>query len=243
MGAFASRATVMTGAAVHHAANALRRDLLEIAAQLLQTAPERLTIEHGRIHPGDAEGPSLDLADVARELALQVGARSPQEVVLSAEGRFTTAHMTYPYGIMAVVVRLDPETGGLAIERLCAAYDVGRAVNPMLIEAQIAGGALQGIGGALLEAFLYDDSGQPLAASFADYLMPGLAEAPPIEALITEHAPSPLNPLGVKGAGEGGINAVGAAIAAAIDDALGRPGAVNRLPVTSERLYRLSRRS
>jgi CO/xanthine dehydrogenase Mo-binding subunit len=151
--------------------------------------------------------------------------------------------MTYPYGILAAVVRVDAETGGLAIERLWAAYDVGRAVNPMLIEAQIAGGAVQGIGGALLEEFSYDESGQPLATSFADYLMPGLADAPAIDVLITQDAPSPLNPLGVKGAGEGGINAAGAAIAAAIDDALGMPGAVDRLPVTSERLYRLARRT
>jgi carbon-monoxide dehydrogenase large subunit len=113
----------------------------------------------------------------------------------------------------------------------------------MLIEAQIAGGALQGIGGALLEEFLYDPGGQPLAASFADYLMPGLAEAPPVDVLLTEDAPSPLNPLGVKGAGEGGINAAGAAIAAAIDAALAMPGAVDRLPVTSERLYRLARQA
>jgi aerobic carbon-monoxide dehydrogenase large subunit len=247
MGAFASRATVMTGSAVHLAATELRRRLLEAAGHLLQTRAEDLTIEAGRIHRGEA-GPSLGLGDVARELALQLGAGragglSPRSVVLSADGRFTTAHMTYPYGITAVVVRVDAETGGLALERLWVAYDVGRAVNPMLIEAQMAGGALQGIGGALFEEFLYDSSGQPLAASFADYLMPSLADAPPVDVLLTEDAPSPLNPLGVKGAGEGGINAAGAAIAAAIDAALAMPGAVDRLPMTSERLYQLARRT
>jgi aerobic carbon-monoxide dehydrogenase large subunit len=237
MGAFASRATVMTGSAVHHAARALRQKLLDGAAQLLQAKAEDLTVEDGRIRQD--QGPSLSFAEVARELASSQQAEGA--AVLGADGRFTSAHMTYPYGITGVVVRVDAETGGVAIERLWTAYDVGRAVNPMLIEAQIAGGALQGIGGALLEEFLYDPSGQPLAASFADYLMPRMADAPPIDVLITEHAPSPLNPLGVKGAGEGGINAAGAAIAAAIDDALGRPGAVDRLPVTSERLYRLAR--
>jgi carbon-monoxide dehydrogenase large subunit len=252
MGAFASRATVMTGSAVHLAATLLRRKLLEAAGGLLQATPEDLTIEEGRIQRGGS-GPSLGLVDVARELALQAdsgqanprqaGIASPQRVVLSADGRFATAHMSYPYGIMGVVVRVDAETGGLAIERLWAAYDVGRAVNPMLIEAQIAGGALQGIGGALLEEFLYDAGGQPLAASFADYLMPGLDIAPPVDLLLTESAPSPLNPLGVKWAGEGGINAAGAAVAAAIDAALAMPGAVDRLPVTSERLYRLARRA
>jgi CO/xanthine dehydrogenase Mo-binding subunit len=173
--------------------------------------------------------------------AWRPGDPSTRAVVLGAEARFTTAHMTYPYGVTAAVVRVDAETGAVAIERLWVAYDVGRAVNPMLIEAQIAGGVLQGVGGALLEEFLYDRGGQPLAASFADYLLPGLDAAPPLDLLLTEEAPSPLNPLGVKGAGEGGINAVGAAIAAAIDAALGTPGAVDRLPVTSERLYRLAR--
>jgi len=232
MGAFASRATVMTGSAVHLATIALRRKLLLEAGRLLQAPPADLTIEQGQIH--GAAGGALGLADLACELS------QAQGIALSAEARFSSAQMTYPYGIMAVVVRVDGETGGVAIERAWVAYDVGRAVNPMLIEGQIAGGVVQGIGGSLLEAFLYDESGQPLAASFADYLMPNLAEMPPIDVLITEDAPSPLNPLGVKGAGEGGINAAGAAIAAAIDAALARPGAVDRLPVTSERLYRLA---
>jgi aerobic carbon-monoxide dehydrogenase large subunit len=281
MGAFASRATVMTGSAVHLAATDLRHKLLEAAGRLLQTTADALTIDEGRIHRGEA-GPSLTFADVARELARQTGVaqagrdearigqaggrgaveqagaaqanvagesaaqageRLARNVVLSGDGRFATSHMTYPYGVIGVVVRVDAETGGLAIERLWVAYDVGRAVNPMLIEAQMAGGALQGIGGALLEEFLYDPVGQPLAASLADYLMPGMADAPPIEVLLTQDAPCPLNPLGVKGAGEGGINAAGAAIAAAIDAALAMPGAVDRLPVTSERLYRLARKA
>jgi CO/xanthine dehydrogenase Mo-binding subunit len=110
----------------------------------------------------------------------------------------------------------------------------------MLVEGQLSGGAVQGIGGALLEEFLYDEAGQPLATTFADYLLPTCAEVPRIEVLLTEDAPSPLNPLGVKGAGEGGINAAGAAIAAAVDAALGRPGAVARLPITPRRLHRIT---
>jgi CO/xanthine dehydrogenase Mo-binding subunit len=88
----------------------------------------------------------------------------------------------------------------------------------------------------LLEEFVYDDEGQPLSVTLADYLMPTAREVPPLETLLTEDAPSPLNPLGLKGAGEAGVNGVGAAIAAAIDDAVGRPGAVTRLPVTPQRL-------
>jgi aerobic carbon-monoxide dehydrogenase large subunit len=101
----------------------------------------------------------------------------------------------------------------------------------------------QGLGGALFEEFRYDSRGEPISATFADYLMPTAREIPPIAVLISEDAPSPLNSLGVKGAGEGGANAVGAAVAAAIDDALGQPGAVTELPVTPQRLRQMLRRA
>src|SRR6201987_1515193 len=139
--------------------------------------------------------------------------------------------MNYPYGVHIAVTRIDKDTGAVAIERYLVAYDVGKAVNPMLIEGQIVGGCAQGIGGTLLEEFLYDERGEPLSVTFADYLMPTVREIPPIEVLITEDAPSPLNPLGIKSAGEGGITPVGAVIAAAIDDAIGMPGAVTQLPM------------
>ncbi len=132
-----------------------------------------------------------------------------------------------------------PTPAASTIERYVIAYDVGKAVNPKLVEGQIAGGLAQGIGGALLEEFLYDEAGEPLSVTFADYLMPTAREVPELSILITEDAPSPLNPLGLKGAGEGGANPVGAAIASAIDDALQRPGAVTQLPISPQRLKAL----
>src|SRR5262249_5116213 len=160
---------------------------------------------------------------------------------LAAEGWFHTKHMTYPYGVHIAVVALDRDTGAVKIERYLIAYDVGRAVNPMLVEGQLVGGFAQGFGGALFEEFIYDERGEPLATTFADYLMPTAREVPFVDTLITEDAPAPGNPLGLKGAGEGGVNAVGAALASAIDDALGRPGAVTRLPVTPRRVRELLR--
>jgi aerobic carbon-monoxide dehydrogenase large subunit len=138
-------------------------------------------------------------------------------------------------------VRIDRDTGAVMVERYFVAYDIGKAVNPTLVEGQIVGGVAQGLGGALFEEFRYDTRGEPISVTFADYLLPTTREIPPIEVLISEDAPSPLNSLGVKGAGEGGANAVGAAIAAAIDDALGWPGAVTELPVTPQRLRALLR--
>ena len=227
VGAHASRVTVMTGSAAHIAASALKEKALEAAAGLMQMPVAALDLFGGRVIGRDLPGgPSMDLGEIARN--------TPGG--LSAEGRHTTGHMNYPYGVHVAVVRVDRATGGVEIERYLTAYDIGRAVNPMLVEGQIAGGFAQGVGGALAEEFLYDSRGEPLSVTFADYLMPTAREVPPLEMIITEDAPSPLNPLGLKGAGEAGVNGVGAAIAAAIDDAVGIPGAVTRLPVTPQRL-------
>jgi carbon-monoxide dehydrogenase large subunit/6-hydroxypseudooxynicotine dehydrogenase subunit gamma len=242
MGAFASRVTVMTGEATRIAATKLRDKAIAAAASLLQTAPDALDVVDGNVvRKNETQGPSVSLGDVARALAPGAKLLDDATPGLSAEGWIESHHMTYPYGIHVAVVRIDRESGAAVIERYFVAYDIGKAVNPMLIEGQIAGGVAQGLGGALWEEFRYDASGEPLSVNFADYLMPTAREIPPIATLITEDAPSPLNHLGLKGAGEGGANAVGAAVAAAIDDALGIPGAVTQLPVTPQRLRELIR--
>ncbi|HET9618667.1 MAG TPA: xanthine dehydrogenase family protein molybdopterin-binding subunit [Pseudolabrys sp.] len=226
MGAFASRVTVMCGEATRMAAVKLRDAALAAAAELMQTAPHRLDIADGQIVSRDG-GASMPLTALAG---------------LTAEDTFESRHMVYPYGVHVAAVRVDDETGGVTIEKYAIAYDVGRAVNPRLVEGQLAGGLAQGIGGALYEEFLYDEMGEPLSVTFADYLMPTAHEVPSPLLLVTEDAPSPLNALGLKGAGEGGVNPVGAAIASAIDDALQRPGAVTQLPVTPQRLKALLKR-
>jgi len=243
MGAFASRVTVMTGEAARLAALKVRAKALDVAAELLQTSSETLDIVDGKvIRIGAGSGPSVALGDVARHLSpasKSLGDRSPG---LTADGWFHTDQMNYPYGVHAAVVRVDGDTGAVKVLRYLVAFDIGKAVNPMLVQGQLAGGVAQGLGGALLEEFLYDNRGGPLSVTFADYLMPTLHEVPAIDIIISEDAPSPLNPMGLKGAGEGGINAVGAAIAAAIDDAIGVPGAVTELPITPMRLRTLLRR-
>ena len=237
MGAFASRVTVMTGEATRVAATKLRAKAIAAAAPLLQSAPEALDVVDGKVvSKNAAQGPSVSLGEVARVLAPTSKLLGDAMPGLSAEGWVEQRHMAYPYGVHLAVVRVDRDTGAIAIERYLVAYDIGKAVNPMLVEGQITGGFAQGLGGALFEEFLYDARGEPLCTSFADYLMPTAREVPPIETLITEDAPSPLNALGLKGAGEGGANPVGAVIAAAIDDALGMPGAVTELPVTPQRV-------
>lgn len=241
MGSFASRVTVMTGSAVLIAARRVRAKALEAAAQVLEADPEDLTVEGGRVFvKGSPDGPGVTLGEAARLLRPGGGASGGGEPGLTAEGWFEVDHMTYPYGLHAAVVSVDRGTGGAAVERFVVAYDVGKAVNPGLVDGQIAGGAAQGIGGALLEEFVYDEAGQPLAVGFMDYLMPTLHEMPPVEVLLSEDAPSPLNPLGVKGAGEGGITAAGAAVANAVAAALGCPTGVTSLPIRPDRVRALA---
>ncbi|MYZ48190.1 xanthine dehydrogenase family protein molybdopterin-binding subunit [Propylenella binzhouense] len=242
IGAHAARATVLTGNAVHVAATNLRRKALEVAAEILQTPADLLAIVDGTIRRNDVPaGPSISLGDLARRMAPGSEVLGDRDPGLSAEGWFNTDETVFPYGAHFAVVRVDRDTGQAVVERFLIAYDVGRAINPLLVEGQLVGACVQGLGGALLEEFTYSETGEPLAVTFADYLIPTASEVPPIDCLIAEDAPSPRNPLGVKGAGEGGINAVGAVVASAIDDALGIPGAVTRLPVTPRRVREILR--
>ncbi|MPZ68195.1 MAG: molybdopterin-dependent oxidoreductase [Actinobacteria bacterium] len=239
LGAFASRVTVMTGTATQMAARALLVKAREAAAHLLEADPADIGMVAGNLEVVGAPERRVSLAEVARSLDPSGAKRTGMVPTLSAEAWFTTEHMTYPYGVHAALVRVDEWTGGVEILRYVVAYDIGKAVNPMLVRGQIVGGAAQGLGGALLEEFVYSDDGQPLATSFMDYLLPTVTEMPPVDVLLLEDAPTPLNPMGVKGAGEGGTTAFGAAVAAAIDDALDAPGAVTRLPVSPERLRKV----
>jgi aerobic carbon-monoxide dehydrogenase large subunit len=240
IGAHASRPTVMTASATHIAALNVRKKALEAAAELLQASPDALDIVDGEVVRKDRSGgPSISLGKIADSLAPTAKALGDRDPGLSAEGWFRVDHQVYPYGSHVAGVRVDGETGGVTVERYYIAYDIGRAINPALVEAQIVGGYAQGLGGALSEEFIYNERGDPLAVTFADYLLPAVHETPTPDVLLTEDYATPRNPLGIKGAGESGITGVGAAIASAIDDAIGIPGAVTRLPVTPQRLKAL----
>jgi carbon-monoxide dehydrogenase large subunit/6-hydroxypseudooxynicotine dehydrogenase subunit gamma len=215
----------------------LRAKALDMAAALMQATPEALDIVDGRVVRKDQPaGPSMSLGEIAGHLAPTSKTLGDREPGLWAEGWFRVEHQVYPYDIHFAVVKVDRDTGGVQVERYMIAYDIGRAINPALVKGQIVGGFAQGLGGALLEEFTYSERGDPLATTFADYLMPTAQETPGVEVMLREDYTSPLNPLGIKGAGESGITGVGAAIASAIDAAIGMPGAVTALPVTPQRL-------
>ncbi|GAA0965698.1 molybdopterin-dependent oxidoreductase [Acrocarpospora macrocephala] len=235
-GAFATRLAVMAGSAVSNAAQALADKARRVAAHTLGVPVEDLSLAGGKVLVTADPARALSFGEIARLLDPSGAAELKESPGLTADGWFHSDHMTYPYGLHAAVVRIDPGTGQTHVERFIVGYDVGRALNPTLVEGQIAGGVAQGLGGALYEEFRYAEDGTPLCTTFMDYLIPTAMEIPPIETLITEDAPSPINPLGVKGAGEGGTTAVAAAVAAAVDDALGRPNAITSVPIHPARI-------
>ncbi|MGH6738930.1 MAG: xanthine dehydrogenase family protein molybdopterin-binding subunit, partial [Bradyrhizobium sp.] len=232
VGSFGSRSTVVAGNAALRAAQDVKDQLLALAATALQADIGDLSFENNRIVVRGRIGSGISYAELAtltepssaRALGVKPG--------ISAEAIFHVDGMAFPYGVHLALVEVDQKTGFIKIPKYLIAFDVGRAVNPMLVKGQIVGGFAQGLGGALLEEFAYDSSGQLLSGSFMDYLLPSCAEVPEVEILLTEDAPSPLNPLGVKGAGEGGTVAVGATLANAICDAFDGLVNIRQLPLT-----------
>jgi carbon-monoxide dehydrogenase large subunit len=229
-GTVASRSAVVAGNAVAEAAVIVREQALRAASDLLEIAPDDLTLEGGRIVPRGAPGRELELGAVAR------AARADGEPLL-AQHYFEPSTVTWSNGAHAAVVAVDPETGFVELLRYVVVHDCGREINPMVVDGQIRGGVAQGIGGALLEEVVYDEEGQLLNGTLADYLVPTAEEVPPVE-LERRETPSRLNPLGVRGVGEGGAIAPPAAIANAVEDALSRRGGgqpraiVRRTPLT-----------
>lgn len=236
VGSWSSRTTVIGGSAVLHAAGETAAKARRIGADLLEAAVEDVVLEDGRVFVAGSPEPSLGLDELAAAADPVQSERRGEAAGLGARSIYVDPAMNYPYGVGLGQVEVDPETGGVRLLRYFVAYEIGRAVNPMLVKGQIAGGAAQGVGGALLEELTYDGSGQPTSASLMDYLLPTAGDMPEIGFLICEDAPTPTNPLGAKGAGESGIMPVGAVVAAAVEDALGAPGVVTQLPLHPDRV-------
>jgi carbon-monoxide dehydrogenase large subunit len=219
-GSNASRSTVMAGSAALGASRKVKDKLLRLASGALEIDAADLFLRDGGIMVRGAPERSLSFAELAALALPGPALKSGFTPGVSEEYFFATDKRPFPYGVHIAVVEVDRETGLVKILDYLVTEDVGRKINPMIIEGQMAGGLAQGIGGALLEEFVYNEDGQPLATSFMDYLMPTAMEMPKAQFVPTEDFPTPHNPLGVKGAGEGGITAAGAALANAVSNAL-----------------------
>ena len=225
-GTYHSRSVVMAGSAIVLAARKLREQILPLVAARrgvlvgqLQYAPEMLG----------------ELAEVAREDATVRAA-------LEAAATYSSDQLTYTFGTQLAHVAVDIETGKVEVVRFLSVEDVGRMINPAIVHGQTLGASVQGLGGTFLDQFVYDDTGQLLTGSFADYLLPTSTDFPNVEAIALEESPALNNPLGVKGAGEGGIVATGAALSNAVADALRSLGVtIRELPLSPNNLAQLIR--
>ncbi|SNT40361.1 xanthine dehydrogenase, molybdenum binding subunit apoprotein [Tardiphaga sp. OK246] len=225
-GTYHSRAVVMGGSAVLDAATRLREKILQQASNHLGRPNSELKIINANVVADN--GASVSFAALAAGRELQ------------ADGTFSNDVRTYSYGTHAAHVTVDPRTGAVKVLDYIAVEDVGRAINPAIVHGQAIGAIVQGLGGVFLDHLIYDDQGQLLNASLADYLVPTASDFPVLRAVTLELRPSPSNPLGAKGAGEGGIVAVAAATANAVAAALAPLNVeIHHLPLTPPRLWRL----
>jgi carbon-monoxide dehydrogenase large subunit len=224
-GSYHSRSIVMGGSAVLDAAAKLKTAMRAEAARRLNCGADEVVLADGRASaPG---GKSISWAELAPE-------------PLSAEGSFVNHKHTWAYGAHAAHVSVDPRTGAVALLDYVAVENCGRMINPLTLKGQLVGAVVQGLGGAFMEHLAYDDNGQLLTGSLADYLVPTASDFPQIRGYVMESHPSPVNPLGAKGAGEGGIISVGGVIANAVADALSTLGVEPRdLPLSPNAVWQL----
>jgi aerobic carbon-monoxide dehydrogenase large subunit len=241
-GTFASRGAVVAGNAVNAAAKVVREKILRLSAEHFECAEEDLEIADGQVSILGVPGKAIGLGELAMKANPMRGAVRPgTEPGLESTQYFGPPHGATASGVHALIVEVDPETMALAIRKYVVVHDCGTIINPMILAGQIHGGVAQGIGNAFYEQLVFDDDGQLLNGSLADYLLPTALDVPHMELAHTVTT-SPLNPLGIKGAGEAGAIPVGALFAQAIEDALDLPDKgieLLEIPLSPKRLWEL----
>ena len=238
-GTRASRTAVVTGGAVVLAAEDVRTKLARVGAHLLEAAEHDVKITNGAVHIVGAETTGLPVAQVAAAAYFDPAVRGAEPEPLLSSERFHDPGATYSNGCMVALVEVDLDTGGIDVIDLVAVEDCGHMINPLIVEGQVRGAAVQGLGCALLEEVAYDPDGQLLTGTFMDYLLPTSLDSPRVRIGHLE-SPSPNTVGGVKGMGESGMIAMPAAIANAVADALPDHAAIDRLPVTPDLVASLS---
>ncbi|MCX8203209.1 MAG: molybdopterin-dependent oxidoreductase, partial [Nitrososphaeria archaeon] len=236
IGTFASRSATVAGNAVYLAALEVRRKAAELAAQIFETSPDDLEFEGGRVYVKGVPDKSVSLGELA-ERSRPLRGLIKREPGLEATKYFSPVHSVFSSGGAAAEVEVDPETGAVKILRMVVVHDCGKVINPVIVEGQILGGLSNGLGFSLLEEIVHDENGQPLTASFADYLVPSALETPTEVTIKHIETPSPLNPLGVKGVGEAGAIPVAAVIASAVQDAFDNAVVPLESPLQPHKLY------
>jgi carbon-monoxide dehydrogenase large subunit len=239
VGTFASRSGVTAGSSILEAAGQVRGKLVRAAARLLEAAEADIEIDEGQAFVRGAPGSAVPLARVIQASIPTFASPGVASPDFEATSYHHVPTVTYASAVHVAQVEVDPGTGLVRLLRYVVAHDCGKVINPLIVDGQVHGGVAQGVGGALYEEMVYDDQGQLLTGSLMDYLVPTALELPPIETVHLEY-PSPRNPLGAKGLGEGGAISPPAAIANAVEDALAPFGVrLTRGPVTPDSLLAL----
>ena len=222
IGGFNSRQTVMAGSSAHAAALKVRKKALHVASHMLEVGEQALEIEGRHVRLRGDDQTRIELGEIARAVAGLPGYYIPGNVEpgLEASERVVINDMAYGSGACVVEVEVDVETGEVRVERVVFVHDCGKAVHPQIVEGQVIGGIAHGIGNALFERMCFDEGGQPVSTTLAEYLLVSATEMPRAIDVVHRDTPSPLNELGLKGVGESGVIPMAAAIASAIDDAL-----------------------
>jgi carbon-monoxide dehydrogenase large subunit len=238
VGTVASRVGVNIGTAAFSAATSVRKKALHLAADLLGSECDDLEIEDGIIRDKGKRNITISLGELALKLAPMSGGAIPEGHTASLESTSydSSKGLAHASGSNVCEVEVDTGTGEVKLLNYCVAHDCGKKINPMIVEGQIIGGVVHGIGNALFEEMIYDDNGQPQTTNYGEYLLPLATEMPPIH-IVHQETPSPLNPLGLKGAGEAGTIPAAGAVVAAIENALKEFNVViNKYPVTPQYL-------
>ncbi len=243
MGTIASRVAAVAGPAVARSAREVAGKARLVAAELFECAPEDVVLAQAHVSVRGTPTRRLPLGEVARAAVRSRALARAGGPGLGACVFFYPETVTWAFGAQAAVVEVDLETCAVKVLRVAAVHDCGRPINPMVVEGQLLGGIVQGLGSALTEELIHDDEGQLLTGSLMDYAIPRADEIPPVDFAHVEF-PSPLNELGIKGVGESGVIAPGAVVANAVEDALAEYGAeIDRLPVTPARVFAALRRT
>jgi carbon-monoxide dehydrogenase large subunit len=239
MGTFGSRATAVGGIAVYHAAEQVRENARQIASHHFEVDADDLVFSEGRFSVKGVPRKALTIQQIAKQAHETTDPKGKTLPGLAAEYQFEPSNFTFPFGTHICVVEIDPQTGAVAIKKYVAVDDCGKVINPLLVDGQVQGGIVQGLGQALYEGVVYDENGQLLTGSLMDYGLPKAAGLPRLQLSRTE-TPSPVNPLGIKGIGEAGTIGSTPAVVNAVIDALAPFGVTHiDMPLTPQKIWRL----
>jgi carbon-monoxide dehydrogenase large subunit len=239
IGTFGSRATAVGGIAVYQAAEKVKEQARQLASHILEVDADDLVFSEGKFSVKGVPRKALTIQQIAKQARTATNLPKNLSGELAADDTFEPSNFTFPFGTHICVVEIETQTGRVDIKKYVAVDDCGKVINPLLVDGQVQGGIVQGLGQALYEEVVYDDNGQLITGSLMDYALPRAADVPRLKLARTE-TPTPVNPLGIKGIGEAGTIGSTPAIVSAVIDGLAPFGVTHiDMPLTAQKIWRV----